>query len=147
MKMLRDNSITVYISHRVDGASSLRSSALLARKREDDEDDGRTPCVKEEDTCVRAMAEAKEEEEKGRRKAGEEEEREKVDEGKDGLSTRCTRVPSESCDTCCELINGAITSVREEKNAIAMSRVSFCLFCFSYEINCIKALTRNLRHT
>lgn len=129
MKMLRDNSITVHISHRVDGASSLRSSALLARKREDDEDDGRTPCVKEEDTCVRAMA-AKEEEEKGRRKAGEEEEREKVDEGKDGLSTRCTRVPSESCDTCCELINGAITSVREEKIAIAMSRVSFCFFLF-----------------
>lgn len=92
--MPRDNSITVHMSHRVHRSGSFVS--VRARKREDDED-GRTSRVKEEDTCVRAMAveEEEEEEEKGRRKAGGggEEEREKIGGGKDGLSLcRCTRV-------------------------------------------------------
>lgn len=130
--MLRDNSITVYISHRVDGASSLRSSALLARKREDDEDDGRTPCVKEEDTCVRSDGGG----ERGGRKGKAESGRRRRRKGKGRrrqrrtLHSLHTGAASESCDTCCELINGAVTSVREEKNAIAMSRVSFCFFVF-----------------
>lgn len=97
MEMLRDNSITVHTSHRVHRSGSFVS--VRARKREDDED-GRTSRVKEEDTCVRAMA-VEEEEEKGRRRAGGGgEEREKIGGGKDGLSPSLHTGAPESCDIC-----------------------------------------------
>lgn len=142
--MLRDNSITVHMSHRVHRSGSFVS--VRARKREDDED-GRTSRVKEEDTCARAMAveEEEEEEEKGRRKAGGggEEEREKIGGGKDGLSLS---VAAHGCagivrhlryEKNDEFINdGVIKSVADEKNAIAKCRERTHVFP-SFKLNCI----------
>lgn len=83
--MLRDNSITVYISHRVHGFGSSFVSVCVARKKTGRRRGRWTLCVKEEDMRVRVMV-VEEREEKGRRKAGEEEEREKIDEGKNELA-------------------------------------------------------------
>lgn len=103
--------------------------------------------MKEEDTCVRAMA-VEEEEEKGRRKAGGEEEREKIDRGKDGLSIAahgCVGIVRHLLRENGELINGVAKNVGEEKNTYdcKMSRTSIFFF---FKINCIKVLVCNSHH-
>lgn len=105
--------------------------------------------MKEEDTCVRPTA-VEEEEEMGRRKAGGEEEREKIDEEAETESLSLHTGAPASCDTCCEktgeLINGAVWSVGEEKNARDCKMSRTLVFFLSFKINCIKTLVRNSHH-
>lgn len=117
--MLRDNSITVYISHRVHGFGSF-VSVCLARKREGDED-GRTPRVKEEDTCDGG---------------GGGEEREKIDGGtKTGVSYisadggECVGFVRHLPRANDGLINGTAKS-GGEKSAIAKCREHRSVFLF-----------------
>lgn len=101
--------------------------------------------VKEEDTCVRAMA-VEEEEEKDRRKAGGEEEREKIDRGKDELSIavhECVGIVRHLLRENGELINGMQRT--SEKKRIRLQNVTNIDFFF-FKINCIKVLVCNSHH-
>lgn len=85
MEMLRDNSITVFMSHRVHGFGTF-ISVCVARKKTGRRR-GWMPRMKEEDTSNGGRRGGRIE---GRRKVGGE--REKIDGGKDGSLYRCTRV-------------------------------------------------------